>query len=294
MIGFDAPAATRAIWLGAFAPLLGTLAAVGVVSATSTPLAIAVMTIGGVAGGTCIAVSPRFSIAGMTAVLVLLVAQGLPLDPDQALLTAAITTAGVLLQSLFALATSVVSGRESEQPGVRERLRSGRAKWRANVVPGSYAFRHALRWGIALGAAVAVYKVGEFQGHGYWVPLTVLFVLKPEADDTWERMAMRAAGTVAGLLIATALAESLGELALPVAAALFLSAALCYALLTLEYALFTAAITVYIVLLTDTEGYNSFTVADERGLATAIGIAIAGVAAWIGASSAAAPRRPRG
>ncbi len=39
--------------------------------------------------------------------------------------------------------------------------------------------------------------------HGYWIPMTILFVLRPGYGETLERIAMRAAGTVLGLLIAT-------------------------------------------------------------------------------------------
>ena len=86
---------------------------------------------------------------------------------------------------------------------------------RANLNIRSRSFRHALRWGTALGIGVAAYHVVDLGEHGFWIPLTVLFVLKPEADDTFERIAMRAAGTVAGLALATALAAIVGEHPLP-------------------------------------------------------------------------------
>jgi uncharacterized membrane protein YccC len=125
---------------------------------------------------------------------------------------------------------------------------------------------------------VALYRFVDLQGHGYWIPLTVLFVLKPTADDTWQRLAMRAAGTIAGLILATALAEGLGASPVPVAIALAAAGAFAYALLALEYALFTAAITVFVVLLTDSLGEAAFKAADQRALATVLGIAVAAVA----------------
>jgi uncharacterized membrane protein YccC len=125
---------------------------------------------------------------------------------------------------------------------------------------------------------VAIYRFVDLQGHGYWVPLTVLFVLKPSADDTWERLAMRAVGTIAGLMLATGLAEALGASPVPVAIALALAGALAYALLALEYALFTAAITVFVVLLTDSLGEGAWEAADQRALGTTLGIAVAALA----------------
>ena len=56
---------------------------------------------------------------------------------------------------------------------------------------------------------------------------------------------------------------------------LTLAAGFAYGLLTVQYALFTMAITVYAVVLADTLGEPTLEAAGQRGLATAIGIAIA-------------------
>ena len=44
--------------------------------------------------------------------------------------------------------------------------------------------RHALRFGAAMAIGVAIYRLAGFDDHGYWVPLTILFVLKPDPDQT--------------------------------------------------------------------------------------------------------------
>ena len=134
------------------------------------------------------------------------------------------------------------------------------------------------RFGAALAIGVAIYRVAGFDDHGYWVPLTILFVLKPDAHQTAERIAMRAAGTVIGLLLATVLAEVLWNDVVPTVIVLTVAAALAYALLAIEYALFTTAITVFVVLLTDTLGSSPFDAAGERGLGTVLGILVAGLA----------------
>ena len=71
------------------------------------------------------------------------------------------------------------------------------------------------------------------------MPLTVLFVLRPTPDETSERIAMRAAGTIAGLAIATPLAELIGGADILAAVAIALAAAFAFAFLAIEYALFT-------------------------------------------------------
>ena len=64
----------------------------------------------------------------------------------------------------------------------------------------------------------------------------------------------------------------------PTTIVLTAAAALAYALLAIEYALFTTAITVYVVLLTDTLGASPFDAAGERALGTALGILVAALA----------------
>jgi uncharacterized membrane protein YccC len=99
--------------------------------------------------------------------------------------------------------------------------------------------------------------------------------MRPEREETFRRLVLRAVGTVLGLILATALAETIGDLNLLVAVLLTISAALSYGLLTVQYALFTAAITTYVVLLTDTLGEPAFHAAGQRATGTALGILIA-------------------
>jgi hypothetical protein len=277
-VAFDAPARVRAVWQLIFAPVLGVTAALGVLSTDPGGLAVAGMTVCGIAGGYCVAGSPRLAVAGMTAVLGFLLSQGFQLDPEAAPRALLAGIAGGLTQALISAAVWRLTDRSSESPGLAERARRARRALLDNLTVESPSLRHALRWGIALGVAVALYRFVDLQGHGYWIPLTVLFVLKPTADDTWQRLAMRAAGTIAGLILATALAEGLGASPVPVAIALAAAGAFAYALLALEYALFTAAITVFVVLLTDSLGEAAFKAADQRALATVLGIAVAAVA----------------
>ena len=66
-----------------------------------------------------------------------------------------------------------------------------------------------------------------------------------------------------------------GATALAIALALTIATGFAYGLLTVQYALFTAAITTYAVLLADSIGEAALQAAGERAFATAIGIAIA-------------------
>ncbi len=277
-VAFDAPPRERTIWKLIFAPVLAVTAALGVLSTDPAGLAVIGMTLCGIAGGYCVAGSQRLAIAGMIATLSFLLGQGFLLDSDEALRALLAGFAGGLAQALTSATVWLFSKQERESPGLAERAAGARRALRDNLTATSPSLQHAVRWGVALGIAVAIYRFVDLQGHGYWIPLTVLFVLKPSSGDTWERMTMRAAGTVAGLLVATVLAEALGASPVPVAIALAVAGALAYALLALEYALFTAAITVFVVLLTDSLGEGAFEAADQRALATGLGLAVAAIA----------------
>jgi uncharacterized membrane protein YccC len=231
--------------------------------------------------GMSVAVSPRLAVAGMICVLALLLGQGLALTPDQAPEALLLGGAGVVLQALTS-AAAWLSDRARERIDLAAGARRARRAVRANLNPRSPSLRHALRWGTALGLSVGLYHVIHFGQHGYWVPLTVLFVLKPDPEETVERIAMRAAGTVGGLIIATPLAELIGDHAAVEAVALGVAAAFALALLAIEYALFTAAITAFIILSAHALGQGAEQAAGERAVATLIGIAIAAsaVALW--------------
>jgi uncharacterized membrane protein YccC len=111
--------------------------------------------------------------------------------------------------------------------------------------------------------------------HGYWVPLTILFVMRPVREETNHRLVLRALGTVLGLVLATAVAEAFGGEDLVVGSVLTVAAALSFGLLTVQYALFTAAITTYVVLMSSTLGEAAFRAAGQRATGTVLGILIA-------------------
>ncbi len=280
-VAFDAPGRTRFVWQVLCAPLIGAAAALGALTSEPAALAAATMTVFATVAGLSVAVSRRLSIAGMTCVLALLVAQGLSLDAHEALDALLLGGAGAALQALLSLSAGRGAvGADDVHPiaGVREVA----AVVRANLTMRSASLRHALRWGVALGVAVALYHVVDLGQHGFWIPLTVLFVLKPSPGETQERIVMRAAGTVAGLAIATPLTLLTDGHDLANAAVIAVAAGFSFALLAIEYALFTTAITTFVVVLAHALGEPAVEAADERAIATSLGIAIAALsfAVW--------------
>jgi uncharacterized membrane protein YccC len=206
-------------------------------------------------------------------VLGLMIAQGLWLPADDAGKALLWGMAGASIQVLWSLLVWVFADRAADQPESGWDTRRVVAGLRSNFNLHSHAARHALRFGTALALGVAVYHLADLHDHGYWVPLTILFVMRPERDESYRRIVLRAVGTAVGLVIATALAELIGS-DLVDGILLAIAIALAYGLLTVQYALFTTAITVFVVLLTDTVGEPALEAAGQRALGTAVGLAI--------------------
>jgi uncharacterized membrane protein YccC len=153
--------------------------------------------------------------------------------------------------------------------------RAAAAALRSNLTLRSPSARHGLRFGAALAAGVAAYRLLGLHQHGFWIPLTILFVMRPDRAETDHRLILRALGTVLGLVVATALAEAFAGEDLALGIVLTVAAALSFGLLTVQYALFTAAITTFVVVMSTTVGEGALDAAGQRATGTALGIAIA-------------------
>ncbi|MDT4945617.1 MAG: hypothetical protein QOH14_2350, partial [Pseudonocardiales bacterium] len=114
---------------------------------------------------------------------------------------------GQLRATVETARTGASEGRQEEPPddvyGVR-RLRDPMAILRANLTPDSAVLRHAVRVAVLVSASDLIVRLAGV-GRGYWIPLTVLVVLRPDFASTFQRAAMRVVGTIAGLVLATAL-----------------------------------------------------------------------------------------
>jgi hypothetical protein len=273
-VAMDAPALARSRWQLALAPLIGLGAALGALTANSAPLAVASLAIVGALAGYCASVSLRFAIAGLNVALSLLITQGLPVTAGDAPAALLFATMGGLAQAAFSLAVYAGGERQPDESENRWNRASALAALRSNLNPHSQSFQHALRLGFALGLGVAAYWLLGLSEHGFWIPLTIVFVLRPDSNQTFDRLVLRATGTLIGLVVATALSEWLHGDGVALAIALTIASGFAYGLLTVQYALFTMSITTFAVLLADTLGDPALEDAVMRGLATLIGIAI--------------------
>jgi uncharacterized membrane protein YccC len=134
--------------------------------------------------------------------------------------------------------------------------------------------RHAVRVGLAVGAGVAIARFADVP-HGYWIPLTVLMVLRPETAHTYTRCAGRVAGNVIGIGLASVVTTVWHPTGLVAAGLAVLFLATAYAVSGIGYLALSAALAATIVFLIDITGAGDVATMGDRLVATLIGGALA-------------------
>jgi uncharacterized membrane protein YccC len=187
--------------------------------------------------------------------------------------------------------------RNADTAGSRGEIRAQRAEFRlppalrpanplailrANLRLSSPALRHAVRCGVCVAIALALSHALPLS-RGYWMPMTVAIVLKPDFGATWRYGLLRVAGTLGGLLLTTAVLHfgGVGNFWI----ALSLMAVLCFAfreLATVHYGIAVVCLTGLVVILLSFYGIPAAASVQARALDTLLGSALALLAyfAW--------------
>jgi uncharacterized membrane protein YccC len=144
----------------------------------------------------------------------------------------------------------------------------------------SVVTRHAIRLASALVLAdVLVHLLGV--GHGYWGPMTVALVLRPQNVSTFERGLFRIFGTILGVGLATAIvllfAPTSMILVVVVAAVTWAG----FATFRANYFFYSISITAVVVLLFVLLGATATAVAIDRLVDTLLGGAIAMIVSFV-------------
>ena len=132
--------------------------------------------------------------------------------------------------------------------------------------------RHAVRLSTAAAVGTAIARFADVP-QGYWIPLTVLLVMRPETAHTYTRCVGRAAGICAGVVVASSVTLHWQPTGLAAAILAVVSLGVTYAVSMFGYIAVTAAFAATIVLLLDITGAAS-SISDLL-FATVIGGALA-------------------
>ncbi len=170
--------------------------------------------------------------------------------------------------------------REAAQPWSL-RLAGVFAVLRANFTLESAAFRHAVRLAVCVAIADTLTRSLGWQ-RGYWGPMTVAIVLKPDFTTTFTRGVLRLTGTFTGLALATALFYVLNPAVGVQAALLTLFMFLMRWAGPANYGVMVSALTGLVVLLFALSGVPPSQVMAWRALNTVAGgfIALAAYRVW--------------
>ncbi len=195
------------------------------------------------------------------------------------------------LRSQILSAASAASGTRKDpypsQPQIagrepwRLRFQGTRARLLANLSLDSTVFRHAVRLAWCLAAGDAIGRSLSLQ-RTYWIPMTIAIVLKPDFTGTFARGLLRIGGTLAGLVLATALFHFVhvgigGNIVLMAVFTLLLRL-----VGTANYGIFVMAVSGLVVLLIAVTGVAPGDVIAARALNTILGgsFALLAYAAW--------------
>jgi len=225
-------------------------------------------TLWGLNYGLLTALAPGISWVGQQAAVNLFVASAFPASPHDAFLRALVILAGGALQIVITstflrllpeLRTDLAGLPRAATEGIgylvgaaphddHPETRLHRIMHHLPHLQGLPTWGYGVRMAITVLVSAEVYRRLNMQS-GYWVPMTALLVQKPAFAETLNRALLRIAGTLAGAGLATFfLVHTQPEpLLLAIFATVFALAAYC--LNTVNYGLFSVALTGYIVFL---------------------------------------------
>ena len=170
--------------------------------------------------------------------------------------------------------------REAGQP-LWLRFTGRLATLRANLSLQSVVFRHAARLTLCVAAGDAIGRVLH-PYRAYWIPMTIVLVLKPEFAVTFSRGVLRIVGTLIGLLLATVLLHFLPIHTATEIALIGLFTFLMRWIGPANYGIFGVTISALVVLLISITGIAPKGVIQARAVNTVLGgvFALAAYAAW--------------
>jgi uncharacterized membrane protein YccC len=168
---------------------------------------------------------------------------------------------------------------EAQQPW-RLRFSGLLATLRANLNLQSSVFRHAVRLATLVSLGDSLERVLPWH-RSYWLPMTIVLVLKPEFTTTFSRGLLRIAGTIAGLFLATALFRFLPDGVTIQIILIFVFTLLLRWVGPANYGIFAVAISALVVYLIAITGVSPKEVIWARGINTAAGGTLALLAYWV-------------
>jgi hypothetical protein len=236
---------------------------------------------------------------GLQCTIAFLVATAFPASGWHALLRGGLVFVGGILQSALLLAfwrarlESVRNDLSRCDPGhvaafLWEKVAP--ALWR-HVDARRPELRYAVRLGATLVFAVVISRVLH-QLNSYWLPMTTLIIMKPDFYRTYTGALGRVFGTFAGIGLASLLVHALHPDVVTIMFLVLVFGWGSYASLKVNYAVFSCALTAFIVFLVAVSGLPETAVIANRLLDTALGCLVALISRLVGVNWDSLPPAP--
>lgn len=225
---------------------------------------------------------------GQQAFVAMIVASAFPTGTEAALQRAGLIAAGGIVQVLFtsaglrmmpnlrkdflAMASSLLTSVQEEDYDLVRRFRH--LPQDLPMLQAHQAFGYSLRLLLTAVAATEVYRQLGMQS-GYWIPMTALLVQRQGFVETFTRALGRILGTLAGAWLGSLFIAHVVPSPAVLASIAAAFALLAYCTNAVNYGLFTACLTGYIVFLLSLNQIPGPLIAHRRAWCTALGAAIA-------------------
>jgi len=260
------------LWITLSTLLGGTVATWNVVE-------IAVVGVVGLAGGFAGALGARALVTGVLAMVVYTVFSGTAMTFPDAIRAAALMALGGGVMFVVALVAILQrSGRAAFQRS--ETRTSFMTRLRDHRHRDDVFFHHAVRLALALMAGTALANLLAWP-HEYWIPMTIVWMTRPDSDGTVSRVTERILGTFVGIALSLLLIEVVSNSPIAIAIYTILGTVLLLAFLQANYPIAVSGISLIIVALFSLLGEPVLDTIAYRATATVIAGVITIAAAFL-------------
>ena len=235
------------LWV-TLATLVGGL--VATLDMAQVPIAMVLALIAGFAG----ALGKRGSLIGVLSLVLYVVFSGAP-DTDRTAITSATFLAlGGLIQLVIVGAVALALDRRqalTEQAG--EKSRSIVERLKEHRKRDSQFAHHAVRLAVAVGVATVI---AQWTGwpHEYWIPMTVVWMSRPDKNGTSTRVLERTLGTFLGIGVSLFFLDLIGTGAILIPLYIFIGALFTLAFINANYPIAVGGITLIVITLFTFDG----------------------------------------
>ena len=221
----------------------------------------------GAIGGYVGAAGARPVLIGILAMVTYVAFSGAPEPQLAAFETCALIALGGIIQTAVTVITTLICSRGAIR--LPHQNPHNGSKLRAHFNTKDDFFRHGARLALAMAIAECINLYLGWP-HGYWIPLTVAWVSRPDRNGTTTKVIARVAGSIAGVIITYAAIEGLNLQSYATAVLIGAGAFVLLAFIWANYAIAVIGITVVVISLVSLNGDPVGSVSFVRVVSTII------------------------